>query len=85
LLRQKNRLSSLSLPSLLLSFVIVVVVVVVIVFIIVVLLHRIHCCCCITRWVSGTRGYALTFGGTAGLLLVRKEWFAVVTKCMIRF
>ena len=30
-----------------------------------------------------TRGYALTFGGTEGSMLVRREWCNAVTKGMI--
>jgi len=29
------------------------------------------------------RGYALTFGGTEGSMLGRREWFDVVTKGMV--
>ena len=31
-----------------------------------------------------TRGYALTFGGTEGSTLVRREWFDAVAKGMVR-
>ena len=31
-----------------------------------------------------TRGYALTFGGTEGLMLVRREWFDTVSKGMVQ-
>ena len=30
-----------------------------------------------------TRGYTLTFGGTEGVMLVRREWFDAVSKGMV--
>ena len=35
---------------------------------------------CLLAYSFTTRGHALTFGGTEGLMLVRREWFNAVSK-----